>query len=273
LPAARLAEIAAGLGADVPFFLNGPTALGAGIGERLERLPSPSPTWLALARPAVEIAGKTARLYRALRPADFSDGARTRAHATRLRAGQGLEVALLVNAFARPLREEYPAVAAAEAALRAAGATVVFPAGSGPTLAALCADEETARALAAAAAGPERWVGWSSRWRSRRAEKAPAVECDGPRRAVRGRRPALTLIPRHSRATPSMATPRVRLSRLLGTVWAGTKVLERTSITTTSLGGSDRWLMLVTMVCQEPSASMLATWRPLTSTAMSAAGG
>lgn len=154
-----LVALAAGLGADVPFFLNGPIALATGIGEVLEPLPSIRPSaWLVLLRPMLDVAEKTARLYQALTPTDWSDGERTRAQAARLRAGLGLDPALLVNAFRRPLLTEYPAVMAAELALRAAGATAVFPAGSGPTLVALCADEARAMALAAAVRGTERTV-------------------------------------------------------------------------------------------------------------------
>lgn len=40
LPAGQLAEMAVRLGADVPFFLRGGTALGEGIGERLTPLPA-----------------------------------------------------------------------------------------------------------------------------------------------------------------------------------------------------------------------------------------
>ena len=40
LPAGQLAEMAARLGADVPFFLRGGTALGEGIGEKLTPLPA-----------------------------------------------------------------------------------------------------------------------------------------------------------------------------------------------------------------------------------------
>lgn len=158
LPPARLAALALGLGADVPFFLNGPTALATGIGEALAPLPAPPVTWLVLLRPAVAVTGKTARLYRALTPADWSDGTRTRAQAERLRAGAGFEPALLAQAFTRPLLAEFPQVAAAAAALRAAGAKIIFPAGSGPTLVTLCDDEAAARALAAAVDEPGRTV-------------------------------------------------------------------------------------------------------------------
>jgi 4-diphosphocytidyl-2-C-methyl-D-erythritol kinase len=147
---AELAQLATGLGADVPFFLDGPTALATGIGEVLAPLPAPPPCWLVLVRPPLEIEHKTARLYRALTPADWSDGARTRAQAERLRAGLGLDPALLVNAFQRPLLAEFPPVAVAAAALRAAGATTVFPAGSGPTLVALCDGARHAARLAGA---------------------------------------------------------------------------------------------------------------------------
>jgi 4-diphosphocytidyl-2-C-methyl-D-erythritol kinase len=155
----ELAALAVGLGADVPFFLNGPIALATGIGEVLEPLPSiRPPIWLVLLQPMLDVPEKTARLYQALMPTDWSDGERTRAQAARLRAGLGLDPALLVNAFRRPLLTEYPAVMAAELALRAAGTTTVFPAGSGPTLVALCENEARAMALAAAVRGPERTV-------------------------------------------------------------------------------------------------------------------
>jgi 4-diphosphocytidyl-2-C-methyl-D-erythritol kinase len=149
LPDDALASLAARLGADVPFFLNGPTALATGIGEQLEPLPPPAETWFVLIRPSIDLAGKTARLYRALTPADWSDGARTRAQAARLRAGLPLDPALLVNVFRRPLLAEFPAVAEAEAALLAADATVILPAGSGPTLAAIWSSRAEAESLAA----------------------------------------------------------------------------------------------------------------------------
>ena len=49
-----LEEIAASVGADVPFFLNGGTALAEGRGERLTRLP-PESAWFAIAWPGIEL--------------------------------------------------------------------------------------------------------------------------------------------------------------------------------------------------------------------------
>ena len=57
-----LEEIAAGVGADVPFFLNGGTALAEGRGERLTRLP-PESGWFAIAWPGIELL--TSAVYRA----------------------------------------------------------------------------------------------------------------------------------------------------------------------------------------------------------------
>jgi 4-diphosphocytidyl-2-C-methyl-D-erythritol kinase len=160
LATAELATLAARLGADVPFLLHGGTALATGIGDQLEGLPDSPPRWLVLVAPLVAIDGKTARLYRALTPADWSDGARTLAQAGRLRAGRPLAPDLIVNAFARPLHALAPAVAAAEVALRQAGATVVFPAGSGPTLVALASGRDEAQTLAErlAQAGHAAWA-------------------------------------------------------------------------------------------------------------------
>jgi 4-diphosphocytidyl-2-C-methyl-D-erythritol kinase len=57
-----LEEIAATVGADVPFFLNGGTALAEGRGERLTRL-SPESGWFTIAWPGIELL--TSAVYRA----------------------------------------------------------------------------------------------------------------------------------------------------------------------------------------------------------------
>lgn len=65
LPHRRLAEIGAALGADVPFFLSGGTALVEGLGERVSALPPlPSPWHLVVVKPPVGVS--TAAAYAAL---------------------------------------------------------------------------------------------------------------------------------------------------------------------------------------------------------------
>lgn len=156
-PAEDLAALAAGLGADVPFFLRGGTALATGIGERLAPLPplaaSGSSWFVTLTPPLALPAAKTRRLYAALRPADFGDGGRTRAQAARLRAGLPLDPALLVNDFAGPLERLYPELAAWRARFLAAGAPWALLSGSGPTLFTAADSEAEARRLAGRLAG------------------------------------------------------------------------------------------------------------------------
>ena len=101
----RLADIASALGADVPFLLNGGTALGTGRGDRIEALP-PLPTrWMVLVCPtdprpaqARSPAPKTARLYSMMDRRHYTDGKRTEALVEGIRAGGDTE-ALLFNAF------------------------------------------------------------------------------------------------------------------------------------------------------------------------------
>jgi 4-diphosphocytidyl-2-C-methyl-D-erythritol kinase len=54
-------SIASSIGADVPFFLNGPTAFGYGIGEIIEPSPPLPPFWIVLVKPNFSIS--TAWVY------------------------------------------------------------------------------------------------------------------------------------------------------------------------------------------------------------------
>ena len=72
LPPDRLHELAAGLGADVPFFLTSGPQLGTGTGTELEPLELPQDYWIVLLLPHQERKPSTASVY-----ADFDrrDGA------------------------------------------------------------------------------------------------------------------------------------------------------------------------------------------------------
>ncbi len=85
IPAAQLQEMAASLGADVPFFLRGGTALGEGTGEKLTPLPALRPRVVALHIPARSVstalvfsrfpltkAGFAGKIQLFLRKGDFS---------------------------------------------------------------------------------------------------------------------------------------------------------------------------------------------------------
>ena len=122
----RLSDIAAGLGADVPFLLNGGTALGTGRGDQVKALP-PLPTrWMVLLCPpgphpgqARNLTPKTARLYSMMAPQHYTDGGRTEALMESLRAGEDMEP-LLFNAFEPVAFSAFDGLAEAWSALREA---------------------------------------------------------------------------------------------------------------------------------------------------------
>ncbi len=106
----ELADVASGLGSDVPFLLDGGTALGVGRGDELAALPGLPESRMLLVVPGSSIEAKTPTMYRALRPEDFSDGARTQAVARELGHG-ALTSASCCNAFERAAREIFPGLA------------------------------------------------------------------------------------------------------------------------------------------------------------------
>jgi 4-diphosphocytidyl-2-C-methyl-D-erythritol kinase len=144
---ARLTEISAGIGSDVPFFVHGGTALAEGRGERITSLPDLPPMWLVLLVPPFHLTEKTRRVYSALTPADFTDGARTEALLRRLHQGLPIADADLYNAFQRVAYAVFEELNVYRDALLAAGARRVHLAGSGPALFVLGPDEGAARAV------------------------------------------------------------------------------------------------------------------------------
>ncbi len=162
LSAARLAELGAELGSDVPFFIYGGTALVEGRGERVQTLPDLTPLWLLIVKPPVAI--PTPRIFRELTAAGYTSGAATRDLVAHIQAGTlpPLTDATLVNALEPVALSAYPAVAAARACLRDAGAPCVRMSGSGPTLYAPCATLSQAEALQRIAInnGLQTWIAY-----------------------------------------------------------------------------------------------------------------
>ncbi len=105
----RLCEIGAALGADVPFFLTGGTALAEGLGEKITPLPPLTPDWpLIVVKPDAGVS--TAAAYAALDAA--SDRQRGAATERWLEENQSLH-----NDFEAVVFPAYPGVAAAYALL------------------------------------------------------------------------------------------------------------------------------------------------------------
>lgn len=139
-PRARLAALAARLGSDVPFFLDGPTARAGGRGEQLTPLPALPAHWAIVVRPALRHpppADKTRRLYAALRADDYRDGRSTARLSELIAAGLlvgQIDPSLLTNSFERAARDLFPEVGEAAERMLAAGAPWSHLAGSGPCL-------------------------------------------------------------------------------------------------------------------------------------------
>ncbi|MFZ1126423.1 MAG: 4-(cytidine 5'-diphospho)-2-C-methyl-D-erythritol kinase [Candidatus Baltobacteraceae bacterium] len=145
--------LAKGLGSDVPFFLAGTAALVEGVGERITPLGALPPWWTVVVRPKVAV--PTAEAYRLLDAGRNGAPSRPRATSASLaavdalqRADLGALQAALVNDFHDLILAAYPAVARADAALRAAGASAPLLSGSGSCLFALAESEAGAGAIA-----------------------------------------------------------------------------------------------------------------------------
>ena len=143
----QLAALGRQLGADVPFFLWGGAALGTQRGDRIEPLPSMPPAWFVLATPPFELPAKTARIFRALRPDEHTDGARTLALAADLRRGVPLTSDRLYNGLFAAARREFAKLSEYVATLERASGGPWMLSGAGPTCYRLAGDEREAREI------------------------------------------------------------------------------------------------------------------------------
>ena len=140
----RLAEIAADIGSDVPFFIYGGTCLAEGRGEKIVKLPDQGKTWFVLLKPALPgQAGKTGRLYGLIGPHQYTRGEYT--DRMKQAIGAGLGYSSLYNVFDNVISEAYPGLARYFDILSNAGAGEIHLAGSGPVLFTAVQNENKAR--------------------------------------------------------------------------------------------------------------------------------
>ena len=123
----RLAKAAAGLGADVPFFLDPRAARVTGIGERIAPLDSMPVLHLVVAAPPEEVS--TAEVFAALTPDDWS-GAAPDAAVRGITAGR-FEAAALVNDLEPIAIRLCPKICRLKAILQEFGASAAAMTGSG----------------------------------------------------------------------------------------------------------------------------------------------
>jgi 4-diphosphocytidyl-2-C-methyl-D-erythritol kinase len=148
----RLKEIAALVGSDVPYCIDGGTALATARGEKLTPLPSPETMWFVLGITDEPVL--TGDVYDAWdtlpSPEEVSSALMTLA----LGAGDVEEVASLLHNDLEPaVFQLKPELEKKKSILIEAGALGACVSGSGPTLYGLTRSEEEARALAAKVEG------------------------------------------------------------------------------------------------------------------------
>jgi 4-diphosphocytidyl-2-C-methyl-D-erythritol kinase len=152
-----LRELGAALGADVPALLAPGRWLVAGAGERLQRLPDPSPPLELLVLPlghelsTASVYVEADRLVPGREPHELVERYRRLLAALGRGAPLPEDERLLVNDLQPAAVSLCPPVAAALVAARTAGAEQVLVSGSGPTVVGLF---ERARPRSKAAAGP-----------------------------------------------------------------------------------------------------------------------
>ncbi len=141
-PEDDLMKIAARLGSDVPFFLYGGTALGAGRGEEVYPLPEPAPSRLLVLFPGISVS--TAEAYRSLSLALTSQDAalRIQRFCGRLPEGSGCLTGIF-NDFETSILPAHPAISEAKAFLTSRGAIASLLSGSGSAVFGFFLDEES----------------------------------------------------------------------------------------------------------------------------------
>ena len=144
----QLKELAARLGSDVPFFLQGGTALAQGRGEIINPLPPMPVMWVVLLVPPVpEVPEKTARLYARLEKSHYTGGQITERLVACLKQGSSLLPSMFFNVFDSVAPEVFPGLEAYRRRFLAAGAEMVHLAGAGPAIFTLIGDKVQAKAL------------------------------------------------------------------------------------------------------------------------------
>jgi 4-diphosphocytidyl-2-C-methyl-D-erythritol kinase len=140
----QLSELGSQLGSDVPFFFTSAPALVSGRGEIVEPIEAQLRSWVVLVSPEWELPEKTARLYGALKPDDFSDGNQTNRIVEAIQSGS-LERIDLPNTFERIIDSVFPCWSETRKRLEDAARTRFWLTGAGPGLFALLPTEDAAQ--------------------------------------------------------------------------------------------------------------------------------
>jgi len=146
-PDSRLRSLAAGLGSDVPFFLSGGTALGAGRGEEISSLPDSPALSLVVIFPGIHVS--TAEAYRSLNLGLTSspEDPRIQRLCGQVQAGKPFLTGIF-NDFEASILPAYPPVMEAKNFLVSRGSIAALLSGSGSSVFGFFSSEESAFAAA-----------------------------------------------------------------------------------------------------------------------------
>jgi 4-diphosphocytidyl-2-C-methyl-D-erythritol kinase len=154
---AILHRLAAQLGSDVPFFLNGPTAFAEGRGEVLSPIPPPSALVGVLVNPGFGVSAGWA--YRQFRGSSLGTDLTMSSILHALRDGDLARLSgVMVNDLESGVAAAYPIIGQMHEALRALGALVSFMSGSGPTVAGLFPSMADLQAAVSSLRGRSGWA-------------------------------------------------------------------------------------------------------------------
>jgi 4-diphosphocytidyl-2-C-methyl-D-erythritol kinase len=143
-----LLELAGVVGSDVPYCIDGGTALATGKGEALTALPFPSDLWLVLGISYVPLL--TREVYAAWEPSDSKLKVGSAPMTLALGAGDVPEVAALLHNDLEPaIFKLRPELEDKKQELLQAGALGALVSGSGPTVYGVAGDRAHAEAIAA----------------------------------------------------------------------------------------------------------------------------
>jgi 4-diphosphocytidyl-2-C-methyl-D-erythritol kinase len=127
-PITLLREVGATIGADVPFFLSGGTALGLGRGEEIYPLVDLPPHYVVIVRPPFGVS--TAEAY-GWYDEDRSEGVRENREFQQLPVPWPSRAAQMINDLEPPVIRRHQEIAALKIQLREAGASAAAMSGSG----------------------------------------------------------------------------------------------------------------------------------------------
>jgi 4-diphosphocytidyl-2-C-methyl-D-erythritol kinase len=147
IPDSDLLPLAAHLGSDVPFFLNGGTALGVGRGQEIHPLPDLPAAPIVVIFPGIHVS--TAEAYRSLNLGltSSAEDHRIQRLCGQVREGKGC-LAGLFNDFEASILPAYPPIMEAKSFLETRGAVAAMLCGSGSSVFGFFSDEESAFAAA-----------------------------------------------------------------------------------------------------------------------------